>query len=102
MFWVLTGLRSRAHSSLPTGFQSWRGLATRIGKLGRLPEKVDLPGVKAAIAIASGKGGVGKSTTTGKKTHLSTTELLPRVSREIAPSSLVQQILLLPWRETPS
>lgn len=45
--------------------QPHHGFATRIGKLGKLPDKVDLPGVKAAVAIASGKGGVGKSTTTG-------------------------------------
>ena len=71
MLWAAAALRSRAHRFLPACDQSCRGLATRIGKLGKLPEKVSLLGVKAAVAIASGKGGVGKSTTTGAhKTEL--------------------------------
>lgn len=31
-----------------------------------LPEKKPLPGVKSIILVASGKGGVGKTTTAGK------------------------------------
>ena len=34
-------------------------------KAGRSTGKIDLPNVKKIVAVASGKGGVGKSTTAG-------------------------------------
>ena len=62
MLWLAKALQLTGRRVL---YEPQRGLATRIGKLGKLPDKVVLPGVRAAVAIASGKGGVGKSTTTG-------------------------------------
>ena len=35
-----------------------------------LPKKLPIGGVKQVIVVASGKGGVGKSTTAGKSTSL--------------------------------
>ncbi|KAK9855107.1 hypothetical protein WJX84_005135 [Apatococcus fuscideae] len=64
MLWLAKALCSGGHSTFPALAKPSQGFATRLGKLGKLPEKVDLPDVKAAVAIASGKGGVGKSTTT--------------------------------------
>jgi len=45
------------------GWYGWRSLAM---KAGRSVGKFDLPHVKKIIAVASGKGGVGKSTTAGQ------------------------------------
>jgi len=66
MLWLAKALRSAGRPEPAALEESCRTFATRFGKVGKLPEKVDLPGVKAAVAIASGKGGVGKSTTTGE------------------------------------
>ena len=62
MLWLAKALQTTGRRVLE---EPCRAYATRIGNLGKLPAKVDLPGVKAAVAVASGKGGVGKSTTTG-------------------------------------
>jgi len=35
-----------------------------------LPKQKPIPGVKKILLVASGKGGVGKSTTAGKKNYL--------------------------------
>ena len=43
---------------------AWRGYATQT--MGRPVTKVPIPGVDHIIAVASGKGGVGKSTTAGQ------------------------------------
>ena len=52
-------------------------LTRRISKVGKqdaatrgLPRKWPIPGVKHVITVASGKGGVGKSTTSGNVIHL--------------------------------
>lgn len=58
-------LKQRIHSTL-AGLNGLRDievtLSTRIGAVGGQPGKGGVPGVKNAIAVASGKGGVGKST----------------------------------------
>jgi len=46
----------------------WRSYATQT--MGRPVTKVPIPGVDHIIAVASGKGGVGKSTTAGQQTGL--------------------------------
>ena len=45
----------------------WRSYATQT--MGRPVTKVPIPGVDHIIAVASGKGGVGKSTTAGQCDH---------------------------------
>ena len=46
---------------------AWRSYATQT--MGRPVTKVPIPGVDHIIAVASGKGGVGKSTTAGQCCH---------------------------------
>jgi len=45
----------------------WRSYATQT--MGRPVTKVPIPGVDHIVAVASGKGGVGKSTTAGECDH---------------------------------
>lgn len=45
----------------------WRSYATQT--MGRPVTKIPIPGVDHIIAVASGKGGVGKSTTAGQHRH---------------------------------
>ena len=100
MLWLAQVLQTTGRRVLD---QPCRSYATRIGKLGKLPEKVDLPGVKAAVAVASGKGGVGKSTTTGaprgiKQAKTSTVRATEGPTNNLS----VQPISLLPWLRIPA
>lgn len=50
------------HKPAPTMPRAQRGL----------PKKMPIAGVKKVVVVASGKGGVGKSTTAGKKNNIRT------------------------------
>lgn len=67
----------------------WPAWTVCAAKAGRGMGKIDLPNVKKIIAVASGKGGVGKSTTAGSDNSLCT---------YLFPFRLACMLTLLQWR----